>query len=489
MCADRYLRFVKEKLSPHGGRPLLWPVRVWKILYPTKRVQKLNLFQQAILGLALARCRDNSEMADLLGLDRDLVAFIIATQLIPSGWMTSMGGVTTKGERVLEEAQEVSDEMRIGYAYQDGISGNWLPRFTEELPEIEATRIDERGYPIFQRDRDSGKEGRPFRLSHFQDGALNKGALFDALRRYRTDHDHAKQRDDELTTRLGIESMSLVGDSGQVMWLWTWIFAGEAGVQPWLVADPFGLQQAASWLRKPLQEVLRQNEVLARYIANVIGETRSPNLSAEEWLRSLENRIDLTLQGDYSWSRRVPLVEKYLASVLRKRAQLEAQERALPEDLTSLLIETHNLAESVLQWILKMYPADIRRLPNWKSQRDWKDGEAQNYLHVLSLSCLTDDAIKRLAEQRLDQVRTAVKSGRSSLKALLFAGLLGTIDQVDHPFLELSAKELNLGFLLDMADARNKKAGHSGWERVEREDAMKYADFVIKWIQIFKDRY
>jgi hypothetical protein len=203
----------------------------------------------------------------------------------------------------------------------------------------------------------------------------------------------------------------------------------------------------------------------------------------------LENQIDLTLLADYNWSRKVPLVEGYLASVLRRRALVAGQERSWQEDVTSLLIETHNLAESVLQWLLKTYPPDIRRLPHWKDQRDWKDGEAQYYLQFFNLSCLTDEVIKRLSEQRLDQVRTAAKRGSSSLKALLFAGLLGTVDQVGHPFLKLSADELRLSRLLDMADARNKKAGHSGGDRIEREDAMEYADFVIEWVQIFEGWY
>ena len=318
---------------------------------------------------------------------------------------------------------------------------------------------------------------------------MDTAALFDAFQRYRTDHDHAKQRDDELSARVRIDSLSFVEDSAQPMWLWTWIFPDEAGPQPWLVADPFGLQQAASWLRKPLQEVLPRNDGLARYIADAVGETRSNDLSAEEWLRSLENQIDLTLLADYNWSRKVPIVEGYLASVLRRRSVLASQERSWQEDVTSLLIETHNLAESVLQWLLKAYPSDIRRLPHWKDQRDWKDGEAQYYLQFFNLPCLTDDVIKRLSEQRLDQVRTAVKRGTSSLKALLFAGLLGTVDQASHPFLKLSADELQLARLLDMADARNKKAGHSGGERIDREEAMEHADFVIEWVQIFKGWY
>jgi hypothetical protein len=487
MAADRYLRF--DVRRPPGGRPFLWPVHVWKVFYPTKRVLKLNLFQQAILGLARARCQDSSKMAELLGLDRELVAFIIATQLMPNGWMTTLGAVTPQGERVLDEAQDASEEVRMGYAYQDAISGNYLPRFTEELPEIEAERVDKGGYPIFLRDRETGKEDRPFRLKRSREGSLDMEALFDAFKRYRTDHDHARQRDDELPAPVRMESLSFVGDSAQPMWLWTWIFPDKSGPQPWLVADPFGLQQAASWLRKPLQEVLPQNDGLARYIASAVGETKPNDVSAEEWLRSLENQIDLTLLADYSWSRKVPIVEGYLTSVLRRRALLADQEKPWQEDVTSLLIETHNLAESVLQWLLKAYPSDIRRLPHWKDLRDWKDGEARYYLQFFKLPCLTDEVIKRLSGQRLDQVRTAVKRGSSSLKALLFAGLLGTVDQVDHPFLKLSADELRLSRLLDMADARNKKAGHSGGERIDREEAVEYADFIIDWVQIFKDWY
>lgn len=488
MTPDRYLRF-DACHDPRGGRPILWPVRVCKVLYPTKRSLQLNLFQQAILGLARARCQDRVEMAELLGLDQELVAFIIASQLIPNGWMTNLAAITSKGERVLDDALDDSEEVRMGYAYQDSISGSWLPRFTEDLAEIEPNSINSRGYPAFLVNRNSGKEYRPFRLNHLKESALDTGALFDAFKRYRTDHDHARQRDDELPTRVRIESISFVENSAQPMWLWTWIYPDKAGQHPWLVADPFGLQRAASWLRKPLKAVLPRNDGLAKYIVNAIGTTRTNDSSAEEWLQSLESQIDVMLLADYSWSRKVPLVEGYLASVLRRRLSLEGQERSLPEDATSLLIETHNLTESVLQWLLKTYPADIKRLPHRKNQRDWKKGEAQHYLQSLNLSCLTDDVIKRLSYQSLNQVRNAVEGGGSSPKALLFAGLLGTVDQENHPFHSLAADELQLSRLLDMADDRNKKAGHSGGERIDRDSAMDYADFVIEWVQVFKGWY
>ena len=487
MVADRYLRF--DARRPPGGRPFLWPVRVWKVLYPTKRVLKLNLFQQAILGLARARCQDRSKMAELLGLDQELVAFIIATQLIPNGWMTTLGAVTPQGDRVLEEAQDTSEEVHMGYAYQDAISGNWLPRFTEEFPEIEAKRIDERGYPIFLRDLNSGKEDRPFRLNHFRESALDMGALFDAFKRYRTDHDHAKQRDDELPTRVRIESLSFVEESAQPMWLWTWIFPDEVGPQPWLVADPFGLQQAASWLRKSLQEVLPRNDGLARYIADAVGETQSNELSAEEWLRSLENQIDLTVLADYSWSGKVPTISGYLTSVLRRNALLASQDKTWQEDLTSLLIETHNLAESVFQWLLKRFSVDVRRLPDRSQDKNWTKDLASEILRTLPAAQLTDDTVRRLASQNLREIRNALVRGNSSLKALMFAALLSTIEHATHPLKDLAPQALALDRILDMADARNRKAGHAGGDKISKDEAMEYAKFVIDWTGNFREWY
>ena len=494
MAVERYLRF--DVRRPHGGRPFLWPVRVWKVLYPTRRVLRLNLFQQAILGLARARCQDSQEMAELLGLDRELVAFIIATQLIPNGWMSSLGALTQKGELVLEEAEDASDEVRLGYAYQDAISGNWLPRFTEDLPEIEPKRVDDRGYPVFLRDLDSGKEDRPFRLNHSRAEVLNLNSVFDAFERYRIDHDHARQRNegDDLPTRIRIESLNFVETTSQPMWLWTWVFPDSAGAQPWLIADPFGLQQAASWLRKPLQEILLTNEGSARYIADALGETRTVEMSAAEWLISLENQIGLTLLADYSWSRKIPLVEGYLASVLRRTELLSSQDRSWQEDISSLLIETHNLVESVLQWMLKKYPADISLLPRWEwrsrtGQKDWKPGQAAEWLSTLGLRCLTVDVIDRLSEQQLDPIRTAIRRASSAMKALLFAALLATVDKAGHPFHSLSAEDLRLSRLIDVADARNKKAGHSGADRIRKDEAMEYAEFVVEWVQLFREWY
>lgn len=496
MAAERYLRF-RDTRRPSGGRSFLWPVHVWKVLYPDpeQHVPRLNLFQQAILGLVRAQCLDSQKIADLLGLNRDLVQFIMAAQLIPNGWMTASGALTLQGEQILDEDEATEEKVRIGYAYQDAISGNWLPRFTKKLDEIEARRIDERGYPVFVFDRDSGKKYFPFPLKHAVEGALDLPALFEAYRHYQTDYAHAKQRDASDCPRLPrirMESVGFVEDHAQPMWLWTWIFPDRGGNdQPWRIADPFGLQYAAIWLRKPLQDILPNYPDVARYIANnVLGQQPVANMSAAEWLCDLENKVDFKLKVDFSFSDKVPDIARYLASVLRRMELLSRPERAWPEDISSLLTETHNLAESVLQWMLKVYPPDIERFSHWRIQNEWKIGEARNYLESCHLACLTEEVIMRLFKQSLHQVRTAVtRKGSTPLKALLFAALLATFNQEKHPYHSFTSDGLQLSRLLDMADARNKKAGHSSSDRATKEEALAYAEFVVQWVQLFKKWY
>jgi len=72
---------------------------------------------------------------------------------------------------------------------------------------------------------------------------------------------------------------------------------------------------------------------------------------------------------------------------------------------------------------------------------------------------------------------------------LMFAALLSTIEHTTHPLKDLAPQALALDRILDMADARNRKAGHAGGDKINKDEAMEYADFVIEWVQIFKGWY
>jgi len=63
------------------------------------------------------------------------------------GWLG--GSLTSTGEKVLDDIEGYEEELHAGYAFQDGISGAWLPRFCKDLSIIEPDKYDESGYPAF----------------------------------------------------------------------------------------------------------------------------------------------------------------------------------------------------------------------------------------------------------------------------------------------------------------------------------------------------
>jgi hypothetical protein len=485
MVAERYLRFIEKK--PNRGQALLYPVHVWKVIYPKNNTIRLNLFQQAILGLVRARCYDLQEIADYLKIDHELVAFIIAAQLIPNGWMTSEGRLTPAGEKILDNTEELSTEVQVGYAYQDAISGNWLPRFTDELSEIESQRQDKQGYPAFLINRETGKEERPHRLKDLKPAHQDINQLFSAYKHYRTDYARSKQLNDDndLLERLHIESISCL-EKPQLMWLWTWIFPDVSATQPWLISDPFGLTPAVSWLRKPLEEILPSNKALAGLICKLIDSEPTENLSHSEYIVAMNNKVEWDLIADFPWLSPVPEIQESLAMVLRRMTWLEGHD-GNQEDWNSLHQEGSNLAERFFQWILKTYPTDTSRFPQRNKDYQWTVEKNEQILLQLQLPCVDDALIRKLKNQKMSEIRSAFDKRDRSLKAMLIATLFSTIEHAQHPFKHLANIPFNK--LIEMTDLRNKTTAHAGKEKISKEQAMSYANFIVNWIKIFKGWY
>lgn len=486
MLGERYFQFVSK--PPKGGRAILWPVHVWQVRCANVWRHELNLFQSSILALARAGCREAGEMAKLLCLDKDLVAFIIATQLVPGDWMTTRGELTQRGEKLLDGVAHPSVERhRLGYAFQDGVTGEWLPRFIDELDEIEPERLSDDGFPVFVTDKDSGREIRPF-VQRFLVSVPDPNALAlkEALDRYWKDRRKVRDWKRFGFDATGSGSVTLMGSRAQNAWLWTWVIRDPERRRPWLVADPFGLRDAVSWLRVPLAQQISANPGLAKYVSGVLAESVPENVSVEQWLQELDANAGMEILASHAWVNKNPETAEYLASVLRARAKLETSGNSFHEDCASLLIQTHNLAESLLQWTLRAYPAKTSRLPGAGVHGGWGPTKARAYLLDLGLSCVNERVLKRLESQRIGAIRRAVESGESPLKALLYACLLATVDHDDHPMRRIDAAELNLTGVLDMADARNSNAGHAGSGKVTKDEALGHAEFVVSWMEHFK---
>jgi len=487
MFAERYCYTPPSEHHAIKGRRenLLWPVYAWKVLYPDERQRTgINLFQETLLGLIRAGMRDTDQLAETMALDPELVRFIIAVQLQPNGWLDGRFRLTADGERLLDEAEDRRLNLTVGYAFQDAVSGNWLPRFTTQLPEIAPAGHDEKNRPVFVLDREKGRQERAFMLQARAAAGLDTSLLLPAYRQYRQDLAFSQGESRNYASEVIFNSIESIDDAPTKLFLWCELYRDEEGLQRWLISDPFRVRRAVPWLREPFAAQALGNAAIARRMQRLLPEIPADGLSAEEWMELLDESANLEIEANYPFLNREPLIRDHLARVLRQSRRIEDRERVHPEELGTLVTEAASLLEAVLEWLLREWSVS----PPWPRGRNWSRREAKAELGALPLVTDNTDLINALAGQTRESISLALEKQNQSLKALLTGTLFAANERSDHPFNELLPDALELERLPRLANYRNKGA-HASGEKAEQLLVLDYANFAIQWMALFNRWY
>lgn len=485
LFSDRYL-YIPSKNKLEAKQNILWPVYVWKVLYPSDD-QRLgtNLFQEAILALIRTGVRDPLELAKYLALNLELVRFIITTQLYPNGWIDSKFELTAEGIKILDDAEDGRQNLRVGYAFQDAISGAWIPRFVAELNEIEPISHDTKGHPEFVLDKEKGWLEKPFMLSPNVSASPDVKLLTEAYQVYQNDLARARHDDRSLDSGLQVRAIECLSNQATTMYLWCELYRDEGANQPWLISDPFRLRKAASWLRKPFLAIAPSNQALINKMQKLVN-VPVDNCSAEEWLSRVEEDVDFSLWGEFGFLKGHTLILEHLGSVLRQKKKIEGRQKVNREDMATLLGEAHNLIESVLKWFLLEWSIDTRSLP---TQRVWSRDEAKFEFNNMRLDCISEEVVIQLAGQSFKNIVKSIKYRDQPLKALLAGTLFCAAQREDHPFRRIDTAALRLDKLPALADFRNKVSGHASGAKTTLSEVLESTNFAIQWMSLFHDRY
>ncbi|MGT2430369.1 hypothetical protein ACU4HD_19640 [Cupriavidus basilensis] len=461
----------------------------WKVLYPDERRRSsLNLFQETTLGLIRAGVRHVDELAALMALDPELVRFIIAVQLQPSGWLDAGLRVTKRGERLLDDAEEVRSSLQAGYAFQDAVSGEWIPRFTTQLSEILPAGHDAKNRPFFVLDRDSGRKRNPFVLRDSAPPSLDPNRLLRAHRQYRRDVGAAESEWRDTDPEVIFDAIECIADEPIPMYLWCELYRDETGVDRWLISDPFRIRRAVTWLRKPFIELAMGNARLAGLMQRLLPEVAADGLSVQEWMEKIEESVNVEISASHPYLTRETLIRDHLARVLRLVERVESQERTQPEELGALMTESASLIETVLQWLLREWTASP---PDWPKNGNWSPHEAKAELATLQIggAAIDADLANALAGQSRSVIARAMKMMNQPLKGLLAATLFAAHERDDHPYHEVGSDALQLIRLPRLTDYRNKVGGHASGRQADRDEALEYAKFAVHWMALFKRLY
>ena len=448
-----YLQFAEK---PRGeARPLLWPVLVHRVLYPEAKQAELNLFQRAVLGLIRAQLTQAEAIAELTGLHVNLIKLILA-QGVSNGWLTdSVRKLTEKGEQLLDGESVEDDNLKAGYLFQDAISGQFWPRFAEQLDSIEPEDPLQR-YPVFKGERKSGKSVRPFVMAAGKSSlpVLDHEALLLAYREYRDDYRAARQLDSGLFPKLlQLSGVQRLDDAAKPARILLWAKPDDEGLELWTIDDPLALRANAWWLQDALREQAEGGKQrLVEYLQPLVSVPRADNQTAEQWLQAMRQQADMQLLKEYPWAARQPDIKRHLAALLLRMNKLEQGDQS-EQELDAAVMECQKLLEVVMQWLIHQYPVEKGHLPK---QKNFDRGLNARLLFALQLPAFTEGVISTLAGQQISQVIRACSRPNGSLKALLFAAAMGTLNHSGHPFKTLLPRELQLDRLLLLADLRNR---------------------------------
>lgn len=487
-----YLNYGCRPQGPNNKvQAVLWPVWVHEVLYPEVQQPRTNLYQKVVMRLIRAKSHNAEDIAQLTGMHINLVKLIQA-ELYSSGWINAQANALTEsGILAINEADQQSEQLASGYLFQDAHTGKLWPRLEKRLKIMEPIDPAAR-FPEFQLDRKTGSTLKPYKLSgNFRQLPLpDPQAALKAWQDYRSDYRAARQlySSGELPQEVRLSGIRMQKVLPVLAWIVVWITPGSA-YSLWTIKDPFDIRDEAWWLTDQLPKLLEADRNLLKSLGQLIGETKRDSQTVGEWLDSLQKQAQIQLLLNYPWANKEPDIAAAI-SVLLTRKETITNGQKHQNDLEAAVNESQKLLEVLMQWLIKTYPANTGSLPR-VGKNDWALNK--QLLIELRLPAMTAEVAEILSRQILLSVIKSLSTPTSSLKALVFAAALGSVGNSNHPLKSLTAQQLQLERLLDLANLRNQtshgNSRHTGkqYQEITEAIALQQIDYALGFTEQFKD--
>jgi hypothetical protein len=267
------------------------------------------------------------------------------------------------------------------------------------------------------------------------------------------------------------------------------IFMDNSGERAWYLSDPSGMMPSLPELNDAADERIKRDKSFAKFIDDYLGDSSNEKgFSYLEKLRMIDEQANAQLMSNYPWAGKIPLVEKYVLLMLKKKITLDPDKR--PESLEELLDALQKVCEAIMiilikpnnsktEWEVLAYTEGYQ-----KDKSRLKDIGREQKKSLYIQNGIVDEAIAwDLSGVKYGQVKDAMHRGRQSLRQLLAAFVLC------HPSI---VKDLNtalpkwLESMLLLAAARNKKSAHAHMEQQNLDEVKSYESFVdslLKYIE------
>ena len=482
--SNRYLNFYANKRKPYRGKSFLWPVWVWQMLAPEPSRNSLNIFQRSILGLIEARKDTPNEIARWLGLEPEMIHYIIAGQLQPNGWLDSRGKLTDRGKELLNDDLDARRNLTTCYVFQDALTGDLWPRVIHELPHVEADFLSKRGFPVFIHNRETGAKDEPFCL--FCNTAApqkpDSQNLRETIRQGNNIIHNQKIRgeySDHWQQEIKVDEIEYIEDTPFPAYTFGWAIPDiDYG---WSAADPIAITGTADWMRKSIYDQAKKSPAFAGRLRDFLGEQPEAE-SWQEHADRLDEEVKFKVFAEFPGIQKLPGLSLYMGALLRREQRLSETEKGKErfEDCDDLVTQAQKVLEVCFKWMLEHWS-----IGNSKTiKKGWEPYEVRACLENIGRHFLTDQDLNSLATVQAGRLYSAARFRKQSLKPLVAATIITLPGHSDHPLFHFPIDQLAISEILALAEARNELAAHASGKTTKKAQALGFSEFTKNWVKI-----
>jgi hypothetical protein len=495
LFADRFLSYYPQKLPNQNDMPLLLPVWIWKVLAPIPQHQKINFFQRTILGLIDAGQKDAVQIAEWMGVEKELILLIIATELKPNEWIDSHTTITIKGKSILNDYLEKRGELTHCFMFQDALTGEIWPRLTKHLKDIEASE-DEKGWPILSKNLESGYKLKPFILNADSQKKLKKPStqqVQKAIEHHNTAFYNARLRDAGWSkdTKITIDEFDVPEQEPAPAFVLSHIMSSKHPEHICILQDPLHVSQIDEWIQELHIKLAKHNQALANKIRQFTGQQQIESETIEQFEQRITTEVAFEQLIDFPNVKQVPHLASHLAAVQRRKIQIEEflslDSKPNFSDVDDMVSQCQKACEACFKWMLKRWPLPHNRIIATNSTREnLQDALKQRvgrYFNPQTLTLFSKVPVRTVFSAIGYSVGDFLNAN-VSLQPLLVATLLSLPEYPDHPFLAIFTNEHDLLSFLNLMNDRNASS-HASGQQTTVSAALEHAEFTLSWIKSF----
>ena len=456
-----------------------WPIYSWEVYLSSHKGRELNLFEKTILELIRVtgdRELSSSQIAEWLSLEKEMVLYILTATMQPNGWLDKNFKITEEGRKILDS--ETEPEMTTASVFQCALTGQWFPRIAYESSEIKPE--NDTGKLTFKLDRATDKRVRAYRAKKqiHEVNRPNAAELNELLSKDKEARWIANNISDErYHMPIKAEKMILSDKEAKQSYLLLW--ADMSSGFKFDFIDPFALSNKAPWMNELFDQARSVNDKLEQF------STSRFNIEEEEL--SYSETIELMKEtARFEVLTKHPNAECYegliepLFELMNGKERLNREKFADYSLNRSLINSSGSIVEILCKGMLIKFPFKSKhRLPDIGNKPN-KGNQLRSLVRQTSL--FTPDQVSTVLRCPWDGINKGVDGGFASIRSLLAAVFISTLDYAQHPIKFMGKESLLFDDIYKLAEERNE-ASHGNSTRFTNEQALHYIDVVDKFLE------